>query len=97
MRLKPTNSTCTLTSQPAEAVDYEIIPAQFRPSLEAISIFLFRLFKPGQNCILFGKDEWLRGNKKRIRILLGVVASTKNIAEQIGWAGSEGQLVFGDA
>ena len=56
LRLKPTNSTCTLTSQPAEAVDYEIIPAQFRPSPEV-----------------------------------------QNIAEQIGRAGPEGQLVLGDA
>ena len=38
-------------------------------------------------------NEWLCGNKRRLRILLGVVASTQHIADQIGLAGPEGQLV----
>ena len=42
-----------------------------------------------------GKNERLHGNKKRIMILLVFVASTKHIAEQIGWAGPEGKLVLG--
>ena len=114
MRLKPTNSTCT--SQPAEVVDDEIIPAQFRPSLEARSECLFHLFTPGQNCTIVQslyqihkyfdshhkhtfearENEWFRGNKNRIRVLLGVVASTQHIAEQVGRAGPEGQLVLDD-
>ena len=31
-----------------------------------------------------------------IWILLGVIASTKYIAEQIGWVGQEGELILGD-
>ena len=30
-------------------------------------------------------------------ILLGVVASTQRVAEQIGWVGQEGQIVLGNA
>ena len=35
--------------------------------------------------------------KRRIRILLGVVASIQHILGQIGQASPEGQLVLGDA
>ena len=102
LRLKPSNST----SQPAEAVDHKIIPAQFRPSLEARRTFLFCLFNKyidslrATTSIHFehlGKNEWLRGSRRRIRILLGVVVSIQHISEQIGQAGPEGQLVLGDA
>ena len=43
LRLKAINSACTPVCQPAEAVDDEIIPAQFRPSLGIRNTFLFRL------------------------------------------------------
>ena len=36
-------------------------------------------------------------NKRRIRILFGVNASTQHFAEQIGLVGQEGQVVLGNA
>ena len=43
LRLKAINSTCTPVSQPAKAVDDEIIPAQSRSSLGTRNTFLFCL------------------------------------------------------
>ena len=118
LRLKPTNSTCTPTSKPAMAFDDEIIPAQFKPSLEARSTFYFvssnqvKIVYTCSHCNKYidilratksihfkhlRKNEWLCENKRRIRILFGVVASTQPIAEQIARAGPEGHLVLGDA